>query len=167
MKTRAPSRHSLDRFADRLADAMPRFTQIVLREERNFLAAGLVTVPQLWALLHLDAGGACTMTSMARALRLTPPTATSLVDRLVALRLVQRRPLPGDRRVIRLEMTPRGRRLLSEFHADRRKSARRYFAAVSERERNTFLAVLEKLVNEATSAESVRPRGAEKTRRSS
>jgi DNA-binding MarR family transcriptional regulator len=149
----ASSRRSLDRFVVRIADLMPRFMQAALVEERTLLSSGLVTVPQLWALAHLDRGGPCPMSALAQALRLTPPTATCLVDRLAAMRLVRRQAEPRDRRVVRLALSPRGRRLMAGFRVQKRKSARRHFSALSEPERETFLLVLEKLVRQAEDGE--------------
>lgn len=149
MNSPVPSPRSLDRFLDRLSELMPRFMQAALLEERTLLSSGLVTLPQLWALAHLDRGGACRASNLARALRLTPPTVTALVDRLAALRLVCRHADPRDRRVVRVELTPLGRRRMAEFHAEKRKSARRHFGALSVRDRDTYLAVLAKLVRQA------------------
>ena len=57
MNAPVPSPRSLDRFLDRLSELMPRFMQAALLEERTLLSSGLVTLPQLWALAHLDRGG--------------------------------------------------------------------------------------------------------------
>lgn len=159
MNPSASSRRSLERFVARVADLMPRFMQAALVEERTLLSSGLVTVPQLWALAHLERGGPCPMSALARALRLTPPTATCLVDRLAALRLVRRQSDPRDRRVVRLTLAPRGRRLMASFRVEKRNSARRHFSALSEPERETFLYVMEKLVRQAEAGEeAARPK---------
>jgi MarR family transcriptional regulator for hemolysin len=65
------------------------------------------------------------MGQLANALGITPASATLLVDRLVNHGLVERRPAPEDRRVVRVFLSERGKRLAGHFfEADLRVSAR-------------------------------------------
>lgn len=137
---------NLDAFTRRLVDVMPRFIMALLRAERSLISRGVITVPQVWTLLCLEETGSCSMHELARALRLTPPTVTSLVGRLVKFGLVGREPAPGDRRVVRAAITVKGAALLKNLRRDKRKAARRLFAAVPPPERTAFLRVLENMV---------------------
>jgi DNA-binding MarR family transcriptional regulator len=74
-----------------------------------------LTMPQL-KLLFLSGGPRPMPASqMARALGMTPSTATGVVDRLVAQGLVRRLVDPGDRRVVLLQATPEGSALLERL----------------------------------------------------
>jgi len=84
---------------------------LVLRELRKRLPERL-TLPQFDLLmqLHRHADG-MTSRELTRELLVTAGNVTGLVDRLQGLGLVERRPVPEDRRAVRVVLTPRGRRV--------------------------------------------------------
>ncbi|MFW0785248.1 MarR family transcriptional regulator [Gordonia sp. CPCC 206044] len=62
--------------------------------------------------LVLDAGRSrepLTVGALGATLRMNQPTVTAIVDRLVDHTLVERRPVPGDRRKVALAITEKGR----------------------------------------------------------
>jgi DNA-binding MarR family transcriptional regulator len=72
--------------------------------------------------LGLLSGGDERATALAARLAVAKPTMTSLVDTLVERGFVARETAPGDRRVVRLAITPAGRDALA--------AAERHFAGV-------------------------------------
>jgi DNA-binding MarR family transcriptional regulator len=84
---------------------------LVLRELRRRIPEQL-TLPQFDVVvqLHRRPEG-MTSRELTRELLVTPGNVTGLVDRLSRMGLVQRRPVPGDRRAVRMVLTPRGRRV--------------------------------------------------------
>jgi DNA-binding MarR family transcriptional regulator len=68
----------------------------------------------------LDGRGSQTMKELAQQLAVTPSTATRLCDRLVERHLITRVPHPEDRRVVCVELTPQGRRLVDRVMRRRR-----------------------------------------------
>ncbi|MFT4040910.1 MAG: MarR family transcriptional regulator [Thermomicrobiales bacterium] len=76
------------------------------------LAHGL-TLPQLAVLNHIAADIASPV-ELARRQRVTPAVITKLVDRLERRGYVLREPDPGDRRRLRLALTPAGQRINEE-----------------------------------------------------
>jgi DNA-binding MarR family transcriptional regulator len=71
-----------------------------------------LSVRQFLVLQRIDAGTSRT-TDLARTVRVTSPTMTRVIDRLVETGLVMREADPDDRRAIRLGLTPAGRRVLA------------------------------------------------------
>ena len=69
---------------------------------------------QVRALLVLQAG-ACSNGQLASQLQIFPSSASRLTDRLTAAGLVTREESAGDRREIRLVLTPLGRRCVQRF----------------------------------------------------
>jgi DNA-binding MarR family transcriptional regulator len=67
---------------------------------------------QLSALAVLVRSGALTLSQLADAEKVQPPTVTRIVDSLVARELASRRPSDDDRRVVWVEATPTGRELV-------------------------------------------------------
>ncbi len=84
---------------------------LVLRELRRRVPDAL-TLPQFDVLvqLHRHPEG-MTSRQLTRELLVTAGNVTGLVDRLEALGLVERRPVPEDRRAMRVALTGRGRRV--------------------------------------------------------
>ncbi|MBA3824057.1 MAG: MarR family transcriptional regulator [Ktedonobacterales bacterium] len=74
-----------------------------------------ITLPQLRVLSYLRANPQATTNALARALGLTAPTVSGLVDKLVIAGLVVRGVNPDDRRVIPLSLTPEGTGVISEI----------------------------------------------------
>jgi DNA-binding MarR family transcriptional regulator len=72
------------------------------------------------ALSTLDRTAGRTMRELAEQWECDPSNATWIVDRLERAGLAQRRPVPSDRRVREVVLTPKGERiraeLLEEFH---------------------------------------------------
>jgi long-chain acyl-CoA synthetase len=85
------------------------------------LAAVELSAPQYRVLALLDEGSAGS-SALAERLAVRPPSVTAVVDGLVARRLVERRPIGGDRRRVGLTLTAAGRRVLAQ--ADRAVDAR-------------------------------------------
>ncbi len=116
-----------------------------------------LTLSQFFALLaaqrHADG---CTMSELAAETLLPRSTATSVVDRLVRLGLVERlRDEAGDRRQVLVRPTPRGEALL-----DRVRQARRDDVAQALPPGTDLSAVVELLrVYVATLAQTVYPDG--------
>jgi len=89
-----------------------------------------LTMPQLKVLLLLSNNPeGITMGRLAAALRVTLPTVTGVVDRLVDQGLVRRRGDPHDRRLVAAQLTEQGRQLLSKL----RSAGRSELAATLER----------------------------------
>ena len=83
-----------------------------------------LTLHQLHALRTVSEEGRCTMGALARRLHISLGAAPGLVDRLIQQNLLQRSPDPHDRRIVRLQLTERGRRA----HTRGRREAHRWVA---------------------------------------
>ena len=95
--------------ADQLVRTIPRWARL-LGQELEGLAPSL-SLRQFLVLRRIDEGARRTV-DVARAVRVTSPTMTRVIDRLVQMGLVTRDLDPDDRRALRLALTAAGRRLL-------------------------------------------------------
>jgi DNA-binding MarR family transcriptional regulator len=87
---------------------------LVMRELRRKVPAHL-TLPQFDVLVQLSRRPeGMTPGALTRELLVTAGNVTGIVDRLEGLGLVQRRPVPDDRRAVQLLLTPRARSLMRE-----------------------------------------------------
>jgi DNA-binding MarR family transcriptional regulator len=104
---------------------------LVLREVRRWVPEGL-TLPQFDVLvqLHRREEG-MTPGELTRALLVTAGNVTGIVSRLVDGGLAARRPVPEDRRTVRIRLTPRGRRLMGRAIPRHRRDVAGLLAGVS------------------------------------
>jgi DNA-binding MarR family transcriptional regulator len=79
-----------------------------------------VSPTQIAALATINRDGPMTLGELAAAEQVQPPTITAAVGRLEAHGFVRReRDDPGDRRVVRVSVTPQGRKLVERMRSQR------------------------------------------------
>jgi DNA-binding MarR family transcriptional regulator len=105
--------------ARELADRLHSAAIHLLRRLRRADSASGLTAPRLSALSVVVFAGPLTLTELAAAEQVRPPTMSRLVRDLEAEGLLSRRTDAADRRVQWLEATGHGRRLLEEGRARR------------------------------------------------
>jgi len=86
------------------------------------------------------------MNELAGFLRISRPAATGLVDRLIAQGLVVREGDRRDRRIVRVNLTPKGRKILSNIWEQKRRMLVDVFGRISAQDRARYLAILERVV---------------------
>jgi DNA-binding MarR family transcriptional regulator len=101
--------------ANRLNSAAIHLLRRISQEDRK---TGLSNA-RLSALSVVVYGGPVTVGDLARRERVAVPTISRLVEALVQDGLLAREALPGDRRVVQLTATPRGRRVMEQGRARR------------------------------------------------
>jgi DNA-binding MarR family transcriptional regulator len=89
-----------------------RFSVMRLSRRLRQHALDDTTTAQLSALAVLVRSGPLTLSQLAEAEKVQPPTATRIVDSLVARGLVNRTPSDDDRRVVWVSATDEGRELV-------------------------------------------------------
>jgi DNA-binding MarR family transcriptional regulator len=80
---------------------------------------------------------------VARRLGLATPTITRAATRMEAAGLLRREPHPGDRRVVRLRLTDRGRALEKAIDAEMSQLTERALASLTAAERDALVSALE------------------------
>jgi DNA-binding MarR family transcriptional regulator len=105
-----------------------------------------LTMPQLKVLLLLNAQGPSRVGALARALRVTLPTVTGVLDRLVEHGLVRRDDDPEDRRLVISRLTERGHEVVDELHEANRARLTRVFESLDPEDLATHIASLERVL---------------------
>ena len=136
----------IDRFGQRMVALLPQMLRGFARRESNYLSRGKITIPQLGTLEYLSARRESPMNELARHLGVTRPAVTGLVDRLIAQGLVNRQGDPRDRRVVRVHLTPKGRRVLDNIWSQKRRMLQQVFGRISPADRSQYLGTLERVV---------------------
>lgn len=135
-----------ERFGQRVVTLLPQMIRGFARRESNYLSRGKITLPQLWVLEHLSRASDRPMNELARFLGISRPAATGLADRLIAQGLVRRREDPRDRRVVRVNLTPKGRKIQANLWEQKRRMLVEVFGKISPPDRAQYLATLERVV---------------------
>jgi DNA-binding MarR family transcriptional regulator len=93
-----------------------------------------ISMPQLYILMVLEEHGPTTVTDLAHLLRISAPSASSIVDRMEEHGLVERARDEADRRVVHVRLLDRGRRLMNEVTGLKRDGLQRVLATLSDEE---------------------------------
>lgn len=119
--------------------------QTVRRRDHAFagaLEAMGLNLPKWRALSVISRLSGCTMNELAEFTTIDRTTLTRTADQLIAADLVARRGLPGDRRIVRLEMTEKGEATFGKALAEMRQFNRKALEGVSAEDQDHLRATL-------------------------
>jgi DNA-binding MarR family transcriptional regulator len=125
---RETSGTSPDALVDGLVSASRAMVALAARSLAGLDAE--VTLPQYRALVVLAARGPQRSVDISAELGVNPSTGTRMCDRLVRKGLIRRTRVAGDRRVVRLTLTPAGRDLVTEVTRRRRADIARLVGSI-------------------------------------
>ena len=108
-----------------------------------------VTLTQYRTLVVLASRGPKSLAELAEAVDVTPPTATRMCDRLMKKGLIVRRHDRGDRRLIRLTLTKKGRELVDAVTQRRRTEIAHLMEAVPKDQQAALVDSLQRLTTAA------------------
>ncbi|MFI8189439.1 MarR family winged helix-turn-helix transcriptional regulator [Streptomyces sp. NPDC085946] len=135
-----------------LAEQLLRLTRRVHRiQKRHLHQRDLGITPAQSRLLRTLAhyGSPPRMADLAERLEVVPRAVTTLVDGLEAHGAVRRVPDPANRRVIRIELTDDGHKVLRELHDARRSAAEEILAPLTDAQREVLGGLLDTLIDGA------------------
>jgi len=136
---------SLSRFSEEVVTLFPHIMRSTFRLQTDALGRGTMTLPQYICLDLLHIQGSLKMKDIARSLHVTLPAATGLINRLHAVGLVRRSYDSGDRRIIKISLTEKGKKSIKGVRARRRKIIEKVFENLSDAERSQYLNILRKV----------------------
>ncbi len=138
--TGSSSRTSPSKEMDDLADAVLTASRVLVAVAARSLAEEeSISLPQYRALVVLASRGPQRPVDLAEALGVDPSTATRMCDRLEGKSLITRRRDEGDRRVVVLDASASGRRLVDRVTRRRRNEIGQIVGAVEPRERPNLI----------------------------
>lgn len=136
---------------DRLIDSTYDFGRFMRKQMMGHSSSGSGSSGKNENLLHVHAlfliseEEGLTMKKFADSLRVSSPSATSLVNRLVKMQWVGRLHDEENRKLVRIRLTPLGKRILKEKHDRRREVLRHVFGHLSRSEQLQLARLHEKL----------------------
>ena len=141
--TQASSRAATAVYVSRVRELVYQLARLMARCDDTCLAQHGITVTQGYALMSFPDEGDLSMNALGEAIEVAGSTATRMVDQLVKKGLVDRRPDPEDRRIVRVTLTPRGRELRRQMEEATETCFRVAFGALAAAERPAVVRVLE------------------------
>jgi DNA-binding MarR family transcriptional regulator len=129
---------------DAVTDAVLTASRLLVAvSARSIAAAGdAITLPQFRLLVVLQTRGPLKHADLAEYLQVTPSTASRMVDRLVAVGMVDRQHSTVSRREIVLALTREGTKVVRQVTARRRKEIAKIVARMPDEARHGLVDVL-------------------------
>jgi DNA-binding MarR family transcriptional regulator len=123
--------------ADAVTDAVLAASRLLVGLSARSIASvdDSITMPQFRLLVVLSTRGPLKLTILAEYLDVKPPTATRMIDRLVAAGLVDRQISPVSRREVVLDLTDAGASVVARVTQQRRREIARIVNKMPERQR--------------------------------
>jgi DNA-binding MarR family transcriptional regulator len=140
---------------DRIVEAVIYLQAESRRLAKEQCARHGITATQLNVLKLLQEIGELSLSELSRRMAARNSTLTGIIDRMVAAELVTREQSDEDRRVWRIQLTPRGRAIAETIEVAPWNLLRSALRALPDAERGVLIALLTKLaghVEEAVAA---------------
>lgn len=104
-----------------------------------------ISLPHLYLLGFIQSRKSCIVSEIAQYLKITLSGVTSLLNKLVSMKLVTRKRSEEDRRIVIVELTEEGRKILELRNKNIREIFTRFFKDMDKEEVAIFFSVLEKI----------------------
>jgi len=106
-----------------------------------------LTMIQLHGLFFIKENKNCQLTDLAKAFSITLPTANSLVERLINLRLITKTHNKEDQRLIKLQVTKKGEELMKKLNKEKHKCFSILINKLNCDEKEKLLKILKKIIS--------------------
>ena len=128
-----------------IADLLRQWREVMVSTRPRWSAADL-TFTQLRALSAIGKRESARVSELGEDLGIGLAAASALADRMTRRQLIVRRPDPDDRRIVRLELSSRGRHLLERLERDRTEHFGKLIARMTPAERGALATTLRAFV---------------------
>ncbi len=125
-----------------VAQLMP---QVIQGVQLDFLANRAITQTQFFVLVAIHSYGRCPMTTLSKNMKVSMPTVSGIVDRLVKGDFIRRVEDPSDRRQVVVELTAKGKQLITQFQSAVSLRWQDVLKSLNDRELANFYEVVNKL----------------------
>lgn len=132
---------------DHIVASIRRIIRAIDLQSRRLQDRHKLTGPQIATLRAAQRMGAITISALARAVHLSQPTVSGILNRLERRGLVERKRSDDDRRSVVIEVTEEGRRVLDEAPSLLQERFRAELARLEDWERHWMLSALERIAS--------------------
>lgn len=132
-------------FAKEMAKMLPTLMRAVTSRMETLLTKENLAVSHIVVLDMLKEKGVCTMGELAQALSLSMGAVTAVIDKMIAMGLVERERSTEDRRVVKVGLIEKGKSLASDVNKMRVDAARDLYSALTDAEKEEYLRMIRKI----------------------
>lgn len=118
------------------------FGQSTLSEITSFS----LTQAQFSMLTLLEAAGRRNISELCRIHNISPPAGTKNIDKLESLGLAVRNSINGDRRMVWVEITPAGQKLVRKYHQQYLHKVKQALSELGDRDKLSLVTTLESII---------------------
>jgi DNA-binding MarR family transcriptional regulator len=136
---------SLREFSKEVLGLLPYILRVSLRKQAGLMKEVGMTIPQMVTLHVLGMSGRMKMKDIAAELNISLPAASGIIDRMSRQKMLKRIQDEKDRRVINIELTDKGKKMLNQTVESRRSAIEQMFAKLTAEERETYLKILKRV----------------------
>ena len=112
----------------------------------GFIAAPQVTTSQMVTLMRIYEKGNTRVGILSKEMRVSAPTITGVIDRLLRNGYLKRTRDKSDRRVVNVELTNKGKQLVEHLFSEINKRWYRILINLTTEERENYLKILRRIV---------------------
>jgi Transcriptional regulators len=106
-----------------------------------------LTMIQLHGLIFINENKNCQLTDVAQAFSITLPSANSLVEKLVNLKLITKTHDKDDQRLIKLKVIKRGETLIKKMTQEKERCFSNLIDKLDNNEKEKLLVILKKIIS--------------------
>ncbi|MDD5616886.1 MAG: MarR family transcriptional regulator [Candidatus Methanoperedens sp.] len=128
----------------RILDAFDGISRIFAAME-SFPGDANISKPELLALEAISREEGLMMSDLGKRLDISLSTATGIIDRLIEKKLVKRERNGGDRRVVRVLLTDKGKNTNQTYQKQKKELFGRMLGALDPEEQGELINILEKI----------------------
>ncbi len=128
----------------RILDAFDGISRIFAAME-SFPGDASISKPELLALEAISREEGLMMSDLGKRLDISLSTATGIIDRLIEKKFVKRERNGGDRRVVRVLLTDKGRKTNQTYQKQKKELFGRMLGALDPQEQGELIKILEKI----------------------
>jgi DNA-binding MarR family transcriptional regulator len=117
--------------------------------KKNFetIKKNQLTMIQLHGLIFIKDNKDCQLTDLAKAFSITLPTANSLVEKLLSLKLIKKNHDKKDQRAIKLLLTKKGEKLIKGLLKEKEKCFSTLINKLDQKEKEQLLIIFKKIIS--------------------
>ncbi len=141
---------SIDQYVEEVVLVLPKVIRWFHVNRANSLIKAQLNQAQFFVLDIIYDSGVQKMSQLSKQLFVSLPAVTRIVEKLFTEKMVERIYGKKDRRVIEIDITAKGKKIVTEFRKQRKQAFRDIFSKLCEKDRQDYLRILCKL-NEMTS----------------
>lgn len=128
--------------ADEISFLMPVIARRLLMD---FFKTTNISQTQIFTIMTLDEKAPCSLSELTEKLKVTAPTVTGIIGRLERQKYVKRVHDKKDRRVVKVDLTAKGRRIAKKLRTTVKKKWEMLLSKVSKRDRENYVKILRKI----------------------